>query len=77
MGKTNYQILLELHERNELKPLVNSGFCSVNIIRDMEIYSFVKGLTKTSYPKEQAYYDASVEFKVCRKTIINSLKKLS
>jgi len=77
MAKTNYHILLELHEKQELKPLVKNGLCYFNIVRDMEIYSFVKGLTKTGYPKEKAYFDASMFFGVSCFTIRRAVKKLS
>jgi hypothetical protein len=76
MGKTVYQILLELYERNELKPLVLNGFCSSSTLRDMEIFVFVTGLTKTGYPKEMAYFDASVQFRVSDRTVKRAVKKL-
>lgn len=77
MRKSTYQILLELQERNELRPLVNQGFCPASLLRDMEIFVYVTGLIKTAYPKEQAYYDASVHFNISSRTVKRSFRKLS
>lgn len=67
-----HEILTELELTGDLKVLVQGGFCSPCVVRNMEIYRFIDARVKTGSKVSKTVLDAETTFGVCRQTVFNA-----
>lgn len=73
---SNYKTLCNLESTGELTNLVRSGLMPVKIGTHLEIYRMVDMRIKTGTKKTDAIMEASVNFKVCERTVFRIIKSL-
>lgn len=74
-GKTLYDYFNE--NQHNYKVLIKAGYCSVNIVRDLNIYHFFECTLKETGSRMTAAANSAETYKLSERTIFLIIKRLS
>ena len=74
---SNIEILKDLHEKQQLRPLVMAGLMPAKVLAYMEMFYHVDKQVKTGQKKQMAICLTAACFKVHPKTVTRAIENLT